>query len=75
MFEYASTYTEENPYIVAEYSQSSDMSASRCFHDYACAVCDMFDFMKMSQIHLYYTEMKKKISHLQKRHSEVFKAV
>lgn len=75
MFEYTSTYTEKNPYIVAGHffpvdlmcdvndhdcheidhveknSQSSEMSASRFFQDYVCAVCDMFNFVKTSQIH------------------------
>lgn len=41
--------------------QSSDMSASRFFQDYICAVCDMFNFVKTSQIHLHYTEMKKSV--------------
>lgn len=32
--------------------------------DYTCAVCEMFNLVKTSQIHLNYTEIKK-TSHLQ----------
>lgn len=46
---------------VEENLQSPDMSASRFFQDYMCDACDMFNFVKTSQIHLYYMEMKKSV--------------
>lgn len=30
------------------------------FQDYTCAVCEMFNLVKTSQIHLNYMEIKKK---------------